>query len=299
MAFERDDHFASLGIPFFVSQLRDTQVLRSKKCKHWTGIIGWEIHHNIKVAARAARAARWWWVYFRYGSVQQIMLVDCQNLTHPRELRLFWYNETEQNTSWYFWHKTSLSLDLQGEPYTEMLFDIVLVSPPIYWVAIEIGSFHSHHADSYGSLFSALGPSPAFGKKCPLFVLFCFGILRRTLSAISPNAESLPQRKCFLAAFFCLETYDPCDLSLIKQNFFQILTVAVEVLLITMRNFCCSHGRQTPSLAKHLCWEKVSSKSGFLAEEKHQCWIMLNVDMQTADWSNYKVLPCPDLDSSR
>ena len=54
-------------------------------------------------------------------------------------------------------------------------------------------------------------------------------------------------------------------------------------------NFCCSHGRQTPSLAKHLCWEKVRSKSGFLAEEKHQCWIMLNVE--TADWS--KVLPCP------
>jgi hypothetical protein len=99
------------------------------------------------------------------------MLVDCQNFTHPRELRFFWYTETEQNTSWYFWHKTSLSLDLQGEPYTEMLFDIVLVSPPIYWVAIEIGSFHSHHADSYGSLLSALGPPPAFGKNGPLFVL--------------------------------------------------------------------------------------------------------------------------------
>ena len=178
--------------------MRDIQVLRSKKCKHWTGIIGWEIHHNIKaVSIRELLGAywglgcvRWWWVYFKYGSVQQIMSLIFVRIWHTHEnsdsfdtlkqdkIRLDTFGIGFQ------FH----SLDLQGEPYTEMLFDVVLVSHPIHWVAIEIGLFHSYHADSYGSQLSALGPPRlAFGRNGPL-ALFAFYAGRSVLFPQMPRA---------------------------------------------------------------------------------------------------------------
>ena len=165
---------------------------------------------------------RWWWVYFKYGSVQQIMSLIFVRIWHTHEnsdsFDTLKQDKIRLDTFGIFWHRISVSLT--GSPRWTLHRDVV-------WCCF--GKSSNSLGGDWDWIVSQL-PRRFIRKST-----FCFGtsasslwekwspssfcILCRPLSAISPNAESLSQRKRFLAASFCLETSDPCDPSLIKQNF--------------------------------------------------------------------------------